>query len=116
MELFHVDLSSADLVRGPGPIVVSHQDTGLDAILVESQDVLVTDNDGEFHAAVVLRVDASRGEPRYHLHIGARLPVDLAAQRLADVDMLPENRGIHDVVDLLGDLRRAGIDSTADRS
>jgi hypothetical protein len=70
---------------------------------------VVTDRDGEFHAAVVLSVDTSRGQPVYGLHIGARLPVDMAAQRLTDVDMLPENRGLHEIVDLLGELRRAQV-------
>jgi hypothetical protein len=107
MELFHVDMSAVELVSGPGPLVVRHEATGLDAILVESQEVLVTDRDGEFHAAVVLSVDSSQGEPVYALHIGARLPMDMAAQRLTDVDMLPENQGMHELVDLLGELRRS---------
>ncbi|MFI2708326.1 hypothetical protein ACH5WX_12365, partial [Nocardioides sp. CER28] len=59
------------------------------------------------HAAVVLSVDSSRGEPVYALHVGARLPMDMAAQRLTDVDVYPENQGLHEIVDLLGDLRRA---------
>jgi hypothetical protein len=109
MELFHVDMPAAELVAGPGPLVVRHEETGLDAILVESQEVLVTDRDGEFHAAVVLAVDASQGEPVYTLHIGARLPMDMAAQRLTDVDMLPENQGMHELVDLLGELRRSQL-------
>ena len=107
MELFHVDMSAADLISGPGPLVVGHEATGLAAILVEGQEVLVSDRDGEFHAAVVLSVDSSEGEPVYALHIGVRLPMDMAAQRLTDVDMLPEHQGLHEIVDLLGDLRRA---------
>lgn len=109
MQMFHIDLTSAELVNGPGPIVVWHEETGLSSVLSAGQDVLVTDRAGEFHAAVVLEVDDWQGEPIYAIHIGARLPMDLAAQRLTDVDMLPENRGIHDVVDLLGDLRRAQV-------
>lgn len=107
MELFHVDLSAADLISGPGPVVVAHEATGLAAVLDEGQEVLISDRDGEFHAAVVLSVDLTQGEPVYAFHIGARLPMDMAAQRLTDVDMLPENRGLHEIVDLLGDLRRA---------
>lgn len=107
MELFHVDLPAADLIADEGPLIVSHEATGLAALLAEGQDVLISDRDGEFHAAVVLSVDSSEGEPVYALHIGARLPMDMAAQRLTDVDMLPENQGLHEIVDLLGDLRRA---------
>ena len=109
MELFHVDLTAADLITGPGPLVVDHEETGLEAPLVEGQEVLITDRDGEFHAAVVLSVDGSRAEPVYALHIGARLPMDMAAQRLTDVDLMPENRGLHEIVDLLGDLRRSQV-------
>jgi hypothetical protein len=109
MELFHVDLSAADLIAGPGPLVVAHEETGLEAPLVEGQEVLVTDRDGEFHAAVVLSVDVTRLEPVYALHVGARLPMDMAAQRLTDVDLMPEHRGLHEIVDLLGDLRRMQV-------
>lgn len=107
MELFHVDASSADLVSAPGPVVVTHAETGLPRPLVVGQDVLVTDTDGEYHAAVVLAVTTHDDEPAYHLHIGVRLPPDLAAQRIMDVDVLPENAGVQEVVDLLGDLRRS---------
>ena len=107
MEMFHVDVPAAYLISGPGPFVVGHAATGLAAVLAEGQDVLVSDRDGEFHAAVVLSVDSTQGEPVYALHIGARLPMEMAAQRLTDVDMLPENQGLHEIVDLLGDLRRA---------
>jgi hypothetical protein len=109
MELFHVDLSAAELVSGPGPLVVAQGETELGSPLVEGQEVVVSDRDGEFHAAVVLSVDSDQPEPVYALHIGARLPMDMAAQRLTDVDLLPENRGLHEIVDLLGELRRAGI-------
>jgi hypothetical protein len=107
MELFHVDLSAAELISAPGPLVVTHEETGLLSVLDEGQEVLVSDRDGEFHAAVVLSVDSTQGEPVYELHIGARLPMDMAAQRLTDVDLYPENSGLHEIVDLLGDLRRA---------
>ncbi len=33
--------------------------------------------------------------------------MEMAAQRLTDVDLLPENQGMHELVDLLGDLRDA---------
>jgi hypothetical protein len=109
MELFHVELTATELISGPGPLVIGHEQTGLTSVLDEGQEVLVTDRDGEFHAAVVLSADSSHGEPVYSVHIGARLPMDMAAQRLTDVDMLPENRGLHEIVDLLGELRRAQV-------
>ena len=104
MELIHVDLSSVDLVSALRPIAVSHRSTELSRVLREAEEVLVSDRDGEFHAAVVLSVDLE-DDPGYELHIGARLPMEMAAQRLADVELLPEEQGLHDIVDLLGDLR-----------
>lgn len=107
MELIHVDLSSSELVSQTGPIMVAHRTTGLADVLEEGDEVVVTDRDGEFHAGVVLSVLATDDDTAYALDIGARLPMDMAAQRLADVDLLPENQGLHDLVDLLGDLRRS---------
>ena len=107
MELIHVDMSSAELVAGAGPIPVMHSATGLAAVLGEGDEVVVTDTDGEFHSGIVLMVRPSGDDAIYALHVGARLPMDMAAQRLADVDLLPENQDLHEIVDLLGDLRRS---------
>jgi hypothetical protein len=106
MELIHVDLSSVELVAGPGPVVVSHRTSELPRVLREGEAVLVSDRDGEFHSAVVLSA-VGEEELAYELHIGARLPMDMAAQRLADVELTPEQQGLHEIVDLLGDLRRS---------
>jgi len=105
MELIHVEMTSAELVAGADPVLVAHGSTGLASVLEDGEEVVVTDSDGEFHAGVVLSVHSDDADPTYALHIGARLPMDMAAQRLADVDLLPENRGLHDIVDLLGALR-----------
>ncbi|SFC61219.1 hypothetical protein SAMN04487968_108195 [Nocardioides terrae] len=110
MELIHVELSSAEVVAGTGPIMVRHRSTGLASVLDDGEEVVVTDSDGEFHAGIVLSVDPVQSgddDPTYALHVGARLPMEMAAQRLADVDLLPENQGLHDIVDLLGELRRS---------
>lgn len=109
MELIHVDLSAADLVAGSRPVLVTHGASGLADVLVEGQAVVVSDRDGEFHGAVVSSVDTAGDEPAYALHLGTRLPADMAAQRLSDADTLPEHRGLHEIVDLLGDLRRAQV-------
>jgi hypothetical protein len=107
MELIHVEMSSAALVADDGPILVAHRTTGLAQVLEEGDEVVVTDLDGEFHAGVVLSVGSADGDATYELHIGARLPMDMAAQRLAEVDLPPADQALHDLVDLLGDLRRS---------
>ena len=114
MELIHVELSAAELVGASGPVVVTHQQieqAGPTRLLSSGQEVVVTDADGEFHAAVVLAVVDMEGQPGYRLHIGVRLPADLAAERIADLDMLPERTPMHDLLDLLGDLRRSERES-----
>jgi hypothetical protein len=110
MDLIHVDLTSADLTAAPEPIVVVPPSGEVTDVLDEGDEVVVSDRDGEFHGAVVVSVETSGDHAAYGLRIGARLPLDMAAQRLADVDIVPENRGLHEVVDLLGELRRSGGD------
>lgn len=105
MELVHIRLGTHDLVRRAA-IVVAHSHTGLDGALDVGQRLVVTDLDGEFHGAEVTAVGGDGADPEYHLRIGARLPVDIAAQRLTDTDTEPENAGAQEVVDLLGELRR----------
>ena len=114
MELVHVRLDEAHLV-GSAPITVSHARTGLEDVLEVGDDLVITDQDGEFHAATVVSVGGDGHDPEYHLRLGARLPIDLAAERLTDTDVRPEKAGVHDVVDLLGDLRR-GLFGPSDRS
>jgi hypothetical protein len=104
VELVHVRLTAADLV-GDSRVVVSHARTGLRRCLVVGDELVVTDQDGEFHGATVVAVDGDGVDPDYHLRVGARLPVDFAAQRMTDADLEVENAGLHDVLDLLGELR-----------
>lgn len=105
MELIHIRLGAYDLARR-AEVVMAHSQTGLDNTLDVGQQVVVTDLDGEFHGAEVTAVSGDGADPEYHLRIGARLPVDVAAQRITDTDTLPENAGVQEVVDLLGELRR----------
>ena len=104
MELVHVRLTAEDLV-GDGQVTVAHSRTGLSDVLEIGDDLVVTDQDGEFHAASVVSVGGDGHDPHYNLRIGARLPIELAAERMTDVDVRPEKAALHDVVDLLGELR-----------
>jgi hypothetical protein len=105
MEIVHVKLTAAELVEVPLPIAVPHADTGLDTELTAGQDVILSDLDGEFHGGTVLEVAGERTRPVYVVEVGARLPVDLVAERVADLDVEPERADTHLLVDLLGDLR-----------
>lgn len=105
MELIHIRWTTRDLARR-AEVVIAHSQTGLDNALDVGQRLVVTDLDGEFHGAEVSAVGGDGADPEYHLRIGARLPTDVAAQRLTDTDTAPENAGVQEVVDLLGELRR----------
>ena len=71
MELVHVRLDAEDLV-GDGHVVVPHARTGLDDVLEVGDDLVVTDQDGEFHGATVVSVGGDGHDPHYNLRIGAR--------------------------------------------
>jgi hypothetical protein len=105
VELIHIRLEAGDLARR-AEVVVMHSQTGRDEVLEVGQQLVVSDLDGEFHGAEVIAVGGDGADPAYHLRIGARLPVDIAAQRLTDTHTQPENAGVQEVVDLLGELRR----------
>jgi hypothetical protein len=105
MEFLHLDHSLVELHEGP--VTVRHGDTGFDHVLIDGQHLVIGDRDGEFHDGLVMWVEDREDEPEgpiYHVLAGVRLPMDAAAQRLADVDMLPENRAMHQLLDLLGAL------------
>jgi hypothetical protein len=104
VELVHVRLTAADLV-GDSRVVVHHARTGLHRTLLVGDELVVTDQDGEFHGATVVAVEGDGIDPAYQLRVGARLPVDFAAERMTDADLEDENAGLHDVLDLLGELR-----------
>lgn len=104
MDLVHVHVTAADLAGGDN-IVVPHARTGLRQVLLVGDDVVLTDQDGEFHGATVVAVGGDGHDPEYHFKVGARLPVDMAAQRMTDADIEPEHADVHDVVDMLGELR-----------
>jgi hypothetical protein len=105
MELIHVKLGAAELVEVPLPISVPHRDTGLENVLEGGQDVILSDLDGEFHGAVILDVLGTPLDPVYSVRVGPRLPIDMVAERLTDLDLTEEKAGTHLVVDLLGDAR-----------
>jgi hypothetical protein len=105
MEIVHVKLAAAELVEVPLPIAVPHADTDLSSELTAGQAIVLSDLDGEFHGGTVLEVTGERTRPVYVVEVGARLSIDLVAERVADLDLEPERAETHLLVDLLGDLR-----------
>ncbi|MDP2773493.1 MAG: hypothetical protein Q8O61_08030 [Nocardioides sp.] len=84
---------------------VPHRETRLERGLDHDESVIVLDVDGGFHAAVVDEVDFTLDDTVYRLRMGARLSADLAADRLSGTPMSVERLQVHDVADLLGELR-----------
>lgn len=105
MDIMRVNLASADLVDVPLPVWVPHRDTGLDVVLDPGQQVVLSDLDGELHGGLVLDVLGSPLDPVYSVRVGARLPVDVAAERMTDAELPPDRAETHDLIDLLGEAR-----------
>ena len=103
MELIEVDR----VVRGRDAhtAVVAHSETELRRGLEFGEPVVLRVGGRDHYAAKVRQIEFELDDTIYTLDLGARLPGDLAAERLvgltADHDL-----ELHELVDLLGDLRR----------
>lgn len=104
MELIEV----TELVRGRDgqTAVVAHSDTGLDRGL-EIGEAVVLSEGSEFRAAKVRNLEFEPEDTYYTFELGGRLPEDLAQERVAGLGPMTDVR-LHEVVDLLGDLRQSG--------
>ena len=92
------------LVRSPDgrTAVVAHSETRLTRGL-DLGEAVVLRAGGQYRAARVRNIEFGPEDTVYTLELGSRLPEELARQRLAGV---PEDQHqLHEVVDLLGDLR-----------
>lgn len=105
MELIEV----AEMLRGRGErtLVVAHSSTSLARGLDHDECVVLRDGEGEHFAARVVAIDFELDDTVYTLEVDARLPEDLATERLAGLTISSDLR-MHVVVDLLGELRRGG--------
>lgn len=86
---------------------VPHSECDLERGLELAERVVVLDADGEYRGGTVEQVDFSLDDTIYRVRLGARLSPDLAAERMSGAVLSRDRRSIHDIVDLLGDLRGA---------
>lgn len=107
MELIGVAVRAEHLAQ-QAFLDVAHRETSLERGLDRDESVIVLDADGGFHAAAVDEVDFTLDDTVYRLRIGARLSADLAADRLSGMPISVERLQVHDVADLLGELRGQG--------
>lgn len=93
-------------VSGEHLIVIGHSSTSLTRGLDHGEAVVLQTADGELHAAQVLDIGFTAEDTVYTLEVGARLPRDLAHERIAGLDPERHDLALHEIVDMLGELAR----------
>jgi hypothetical protein len=104
MERIEVTASTEQLT-GRYFLNVNHSETRLDHGLELAERVVLADATGGFRAATVEELDFGLEDTVYRFRLGAVLPPDLAAERVSGVPLSRDRQSIHDVVDLIGELR-----------
>jgi hypothetical protein len=103
-------IDAGELTPGPGQrtVLVAHSRTGLRRGLDFGETVLLRAEDGEFHVARVTDITFELDDTVYTCELGGRIPEELARERAAGVDPLRDDLELHEIVDLLHDLREQG--------
>jgi hypothetical protein len=103
MELISVDR----VVRGRDAhtAMVAHSETSLRRGLEFGEPVVLRVGGRDHYAAKVRQIEFEPEDTIYTLDLGARLPADLAEERLGGLTT-DHDLELHEIVDLLGDLRR----------
>lgn len=103
MEIIELD-ASVD-VRGNRVLVVGHSLTHLTRGLEPREQVVLRTAGSEFYAAQVRAIEFELEDTVYTLDVGPRLPEDLAVERVNGLDPERHDLSLHELVDLLGELR-----------
>ncbi|MBZ5737791.1 hypothetical protein [Nocardioides mangrovi] len=104
MEIVALDPSVR--VRGERAVVVAHSQTGLERGLEHREGVVLHTAEGDYYAAQVGGIDFDIDDTIYTFDIGARLPEDLALERVEGLDPAVHDLSLHEIVDLLGELSK----------
>ena len=105
MERIEVRTRAEDL-RDLFYITVRHSETTLARGLEPAEEVVLQDADGGYRSGTVEELEFTPDDTEYVVRLGGRLPDDLAAERLSGAELSRDQQDIHDVVDLIGELRR----------
>jgi len=100
-----VELKPTVGVRGEHTLVVRHSLTGLDRGLEPRESVVLHTADGDHYAAQVRGIEFELEDTIYTFAVGGRLPEDLALERVEGLDADAHDLSLHELVDLLGDMR-----------
>ncbi|MBB3043033.1 hypothetical protein KM427_05190 [Nocardioides sp. LMS-CY] len=104
-----IELDGAVRVRGERSLVVGHGLTGLDRGLEPRESVVLHTQDGDYYAAQLRGIDFEVEDTVYTFAVGARLPENLALERVAGLDPDRHDLSLHELVDLLGELRGRAV-------
>ncbi|GAA1796146.1 hypothetical protein GCM10009795_046980 [Nocardioides hankookensis] len=103
MEIVELDASVG--VRGERTLVVGHSLTRLERGLEPRESVVLHTADDDYYAAQVRGIEFELDDTIYTLAVGGRLPEDLALERVEGLDADVHDLSLHELVDLLGDMR-----------
>lgn len=106
-----IELDTSVVLRGERRLVVGHSLTNLTRGLEQGEPVLLRGADGEHYAGLVRGIEFELDDTIYTFEVGARLPEDLALERAEGLDPRRHDLGLHEIVDLLADLRDASSDA-----
>ena len=101
-----IELNSPARVSGEHVLVISHSSTALTRGLNHGEAVVLQTDHGELYAAEVIDIGFWPEDTVYTLSLGARLPENLARERIAGLDAEKHDLALHEIVDLLGELAR----------
>jgi hypothetical protein len=100
-----VELDESVQLRGERVLVVGHSLTGLTRGLDPKEPVVLRTSDADHYAARVRSIEFELEDTIYTFEVGARLPEDLALERISGLDPKRHDLSMHEMVDLLGELR-----------
>ncbi|MBI2243518.1 MAG: hypothetical protein HYU55_06070 [Nocardioides sp.] len=101
-----IELNSPARVSGEHVLVISHSSTALTRGLNHGEAVVLQTQDGERYAAEVIDIGFWPEDTVYTFALGARLPEDVARERIAGLDPEKHDLALHEIIDLLGELAR----------
>jgi hypothetical protein len=103
-------IDAGELLPGPGErtVLVAHSRTGMRRGLDFGEAVLLRAEDGEYHVAKVVDITFELDDTVYTCLLGGRIPEDLARERARGIDPGRDDLELHEIVDLLHDLRDQG--------
>lgn len=85
---------------------VHHSTTTLRRGLDHGERVVLRTTDGEYHSATVEGLEFELEDTVYAIVVGARLPIEMAADLLSGVPLEGDSAGVHEIVEMLGRIKR----------